>query len=91
METYVNTVDARDSRRARWPRRTLLTWGAPLTKQGTQVSGARGGKDAKLGTWARDPHFYPVETLSSVKMLPQCNTHGSAFQVNARIFGSATF
>ena len=50
MGTYVDAVDARDSRGTRRPRRTLLTWGAPLTKEHTRVRGARG---ASTRRWAR--------------------------------------
>lgn len=50
VDTYVDAVDARDSRGTWRPRRTLLTWGAPLTKEHMRVRGAR---ETRTKRWAR--------------------------------------
>lgn len=78
--TYVDAVDARDSRGTRRPRRTLLTWGAPLTKEHTRVRGARG---ASTKRWARARRL-PAKTVPrGGRVQTRRNTRGPDVQGNA--------
>lgn len=79
VDTYVDAVNARDSRGTRRPRRTLLSWGAPLTKEHTRVRGARG---ASTRRWARARRL-PAKTVpGGGRVHTQRNTRGPDFQGN---------
>ena len=80
VDTYVDAVDARDSRGTRRPRRTLLTWGAPLTKEHTRVRGSPG---ASTRRWARARRLPAKTVLRGGRVQAQRNTRRPDFQGTA--------